>query len=103
MLLLRLWTLLGTYSSSEVSGMQVYNYPVVNHGRVRGLLQRLRSRLLHLQGERSALQLQLAELPLVSEDSQATTAHRAACLLCGAVTWPTLPSRAATARPRLVP
>ena len=51
--------------------MQVYNYPVVNHGRMRGLLQRLRSRLLSLQGERAALQQQLTELPLDTEDSQA--------------------------------
>ena len=59
-----------------MSGMQVYNYPVVNHGRVRGLLQRLRSRMLHLQGERSALQQQLAQLPLDSDDSQAPLRNR---------------------------
>ena len=41
--------------------MQVYNYPVVNHGRARGLLQRLRSRLLTVQGERAALQ-QLSDI-----------------------------------------
>lgn len=51
-------------------GMQVYNYPVVNHGRVRGLLQRLRNHMLNLQGERAALQQQLADLPLDTEDSQ---------------------------------
>lgn len=52
--------------------LQVFNYPVVNHGRVRGLLQRLRSRLMHVQGERAALQGQLAQLPLEdSPDSQA--------------------------------
>lgn len=56
--------------------LQVLNYPVVNHGRVRGLLQRLRSRMLHLQGERAALQRQLAELPLDSEDSQAPLRSR---------------------------
>ncbi|KAL0023064.1 hypothetical protein WJX79_007041 [Trebouxia sp. C0005] len=57
-------------------GMQVYNYPVVNHGRVRGLLQRLRSRLLHLQGERSALQQQLIQLPIEPDDSQAPLRNR---------------------------
>ena len=56
--------------------VQVYNYPVVNHGRVRGLLQRLRSRLLHLQGERAALQQQLAQLPIEPEDSQAPLRNR---------------------------
>ena len=50
--------------------MQVYNYPVVNHGRVRGLLQRLRSRMMQVQGERAALQAQLAQLPLEGHDSQ---------------------------------
>lgn len=55
----------------SLMAMQVYNYPVVNHGRMRGLLQRLRSRLLSLQGERAALQQQLTELPLDTEDSQA--------------------------------
>lgn len=51
--------------------LQVYNYPVVNHGRVRGLLQRLRSRLMQVQGERAALQGQLAQLPLENAtDSQ---------------------------------
>ena len=57
-------------------GMQVYNYPVVNHGRMRGLLQRLQSRLLSLQGERAALQQQLTELPLDTEDSQAPLRSR---------------------------
>ncbi len=55
---------------------QVYNYPVVNHGRVRGLLQRLRSRLLHLQGERSALQQQLIQLPVEPDDNQAPLRNR---------------------------
>ncbi len=57
-------------------GAQVYNYPVVNHGRVRGLLQRLRSRLLHLQGERSALQQQLIQLPVEPDDNQAPLRNR---------------------------
>ena len=60
----------------QVRAMQVYNYPVVNHGRVRGLLQRLRSRMLNLQGERAALQQQLADLPLDTEDSQAPLRSR---------------------------
>lgn len=64
--------------------MQVYNYPVVNHGRMRGLLQRLRSRLLSLQGERAALQQQLAELPLDTEDSQAPLRNRVDPCSCSA-------------------
>lgn len=62
-------------------GMQVYNYPVVNHGRMRGLLQRLRTRLLSLQGERAALQQQLTELPLDTEDSQAPLRNKVDPLL----------------------
>lgn len=65
----------------SLMGMQVYNYPVVNHGRMRGLLQRLRSRLLSLQGERAALQQQLTELPLDTEDSQAPLRTRVDPLL----------------------
>lgn len=65
----------------SLMGMQVYNYPVVNHGRMRGLLQRLRSRLLSLQGERAALQQQLSELPLDTEDSQAPLRNKVHPLL----------------------
>ena len=55
---------------NSLDSMQVYNYPVVNHGRQRGLLQRLRSRLLYLQGERSALQQQVTQLSVKPGDSQ---------------------------------
>ena len=65
----------------SLMGMQVYNYPVVNHGRMRGLLQRLRSRLLSLQGERAALQQQLTELPLDTADSQAPLRNKVHPLL----------------------
>ena len=61
---------------NSLDSMQVYNYPVVNHGRQRGLLQRLRSRLLHLQGERSALQQQLTQLPVEPDDNQAPLRNR---------------------------
>ncbi|KAL3149265.1 hypothetical protein ABBQ32_002082 [Trebouxia sp. C0010 RCD-2024] len=82
-----LTTMIGTVRQGEwdrslatlkhlVAAQQVYNYPVVNHGRARGLLQRLRSRLLTVQGERAALQQQLAELPLDTEDSQAPLRSR---------------------------
>ncbi|DBA70526.1 TPA: hypothetical protein ACH3X2_011925 [Trebouxia sp. C0005] len=82
-----LTTMIGTVRQGEwdrslatlkhlVAAQQVYNYPVVNHGRVRGLLQRLRSRLLHLQGERSALQQQLIQLPIEPDDSQAPLRNR---------------------------
>ena len=76
-------------------GMQVYNYPVVNHGTARGLLQRLRSRLLHLQGERAALQQQLAEQPLDTQDSQAPLRSKVCAFVCRhclphALVWPAL-------------
>ena len=40
---------------------------MVNRGRVRGLLGKLRGRVLHLQAERGALQEQLARLPEFGE------------------------------------
>eukprot|EP00891_Asterochloris_glomerata_P006625 jgi/Astpho2/6625/Aster-x1385 len=50
-----------------LSAQRVVNFPVVNHGRVRGLLGKLRGRVLHLQAERGALQEQLARLPEFGE------------------------------------
>ena len=52
---------------------------MVNHGRVRGLLGKLRGRVLHLQAERGALQEQLARLPEFGEGNGLLAAQ--VCLL----------------------
>ena len=70
--------------------MQVYNYPVVNHGGQRGVLQRLRSRLLHLQGERAVLHQQLKQLPVEPDDNQAPLRNRVCQMSASYIKQPVL-------------
>ncbi|MEW5312194.1 MAG: hypothetical protein WDW38_003841 [Sanguina aurantia] len=44
-------------------GQQSHNFPIINHGRARGLLQKLRHRLVAVAEERSVLREQLDESP----------------------------------------
>ncbi|MEW5296845.1 MAG: hypothetical protein WDW36_000096 [Sanguina aurantia] len=44
-------------------GQQSHNYPIINHGRARGLIQKLRHRLVAVAEERSVLREQLDESP----------------------------------------
>ena len=53
---------------------------MVNRGRVRGLLGKLRGRVLHLQAERGALQEQLARLPEFGEGNGLLAAQ--VCCYC---------------------